>query len=39
MKISIKSQTVLKRGQKRPNRSWQGRKKGQTLWYYYSFVT
>jgi len=37
MKISMKSQTVLKRGQKRPNRLFKGQKKAKLcLWYCYS---
>ena len=31
MKISIKSKTMLKTGQKRPNRPFEGQKKSQTL--------
>jgi len=38
MKISIKSQTMQKRGQKRPIRLFKGQKKRQTLFAVLSFL-
>jgi len=40
MKISIKSQTVLKRGQEKPYRLFKDQKKAKLyLWYFHAFVT